>query len=276
MGKATVIPQSAFEDLQVEAGVLLSAFDPSNPVINDDAIICATTGGINPVCKANYSDFFEDVDNAPNNVMEGKRLDGWDCSIATTGLGTSPKLIKFALGAADIDSNNASKIIPRRDLKLTDFTSSIWWVGDRADGGLVCCQLLNALSTEGFSIKATKKGKGNVALTIMGHVSIDAQDVVPMVFYSIDPEDADALNVKLNKVRTTIVDGESETLVATATDGASLTWASTDTDVATVTSGGVVNAVDAGVCLITCKATKSGESVMTSCNVTVVAAESEG
>ena len=199
MGKATVISQSAFEELQVEAGVLLTRFNPSNPEVYDDAIICATTGGITPTCKANYSDFFEDVDNAPNNVMEGKRLDGWDCTIATIGLGTSPSLIKFALGAADIDANDSSKIIPRRDLKLTDFASSIWWVGDRADGGLVACQLLNALSTEGFSIKATKKGKGNVALTIMGHVSLNDQNTVPMIFWSIDPEDAATFFVKLNR-----------------------------------------------------------------------------
>jgi hypothetical protein len=190
MGRATVIPQNAFEDLQVEAGVLLTAFDPSNPEIVDANIVCATTGGITPTCKPTYSDYFEDVDNAPDNTMEGKRLDGWECSIATTGLGVSPSLIKMALGAADIDSENTSKIIPRRDLKLTDFASSIWWVGDRADGGLVAIQLLNALSTEGFSLKTSKHGKGNVSLTIMGHVSIQAQDVVPMVFWSIDPEES--------------------------------------------------------------------------------------
>lgn len=194
MGKATVIPQNAFESLQVEAGVLLNAFDPADPEITDEAIICATTGGITVSCKPTYSDYFEDVDNAPNNVMEGKRLDSWECSLATTGLGTSPALIKMALGAADIDSQNASKIIPRRDLKLTDFDSSIWWVGDRADGGLVACQLLNALSTDGFSLKTSKKGKGQTSINLMGHVSINAQDVVPMVFYSIDPEEESESN----------------------------------------------------------------------------------
>jgi len=191
MGKATVIPQNTFEGLQVEAGVLLTSFNPAEPVISDDAIVCATTGGITVTAKPTYSDYFEDVDNAPDNVMEGKRLDGWECSLSTTGLGTSPALIKLALGAADIDSENTSKIVPRRDLKLTDFTSSIWWVGDRADGGLVACQLLNALSTDGFSLKTSKKGKGQTGLTLMGHVSIEAQDVVPMVFYSIDPEGND-------------------------------------------------------------------------------------
>ena len=56
-----------------------------------------------------------------------------------------------------------------------------------ADGGLVAIQLLNALSTDGFSLKTSKNGKGQISLTLTGHVSINAQNVVPMVFYSLDP-----------------------------------------------------------------------------------------
>ena len=195
MGKFTVIPQDAFNGLQLDAGVLLRRFNPANPVAPADAdIICATTGGINTVCKANYSDFGEDVDNVPNNMKEFKHLDSWDCSMATTSLGTTPRLIKLALGCADIDSDNESKIIPRADLRQSDF-SDIWWVGDRADGGMVAIQLKNALSTEGFSLQTTKNGKGQIALTLTGHVSIQAQKEVPMVFYSADPTDVTEFKV---------------------------------------------------------------------------------
>lgn len=186
MGMFTVIPQDAFDALQMDAGVLLRTFNPASPAVTDEAIICATTGGINPQCIPTYSDFGEDVDNVPLNMMEFKHLDGWDCKIATTGLGTSPELIRLALGAADIDGTNTSMVKPRRDLKQTDF-SDIWWVGDRADGGCVAIQLKNALSTGGFSLQTTKNGKGQVSIELTGHVSIAAQDTVPMVFYSIDP-----------------------------------------------------------------------------------------
>lgn len=188
MGRFTVIPENTFNALQLDAGVLLKRFNPADPEIVDADIVCATTGGINPVCKPSFSDFFEDVDNAPNNVKEGKHLDGWECSISTTSLGTSPELIKLSLGCADIDGTDTSKIVPRMDLKQTDF-SDIWWVGDRADGGFVAIQLKNALSTEGFSLQTTKNGKGQIALTLTGHVSIAAQKEVPMVFYSADPEE---------------------------------------------------------------------------------------
>lgn len=189
MGRFTIIPENTFDALQLDAGILLNKFDPSDPDVQDEDIICATTGGINPVCRANYSDFGEDVDNCPNNMMELKHLDGWDCTMAFTALGTSPELIKMSLGAADIDGTNTSKIVPRRDLEQTDF-SSIWWVGDRADGGFVAIQLKNALSTEGFSLQTSKNAKGQVSVTLMGHVSINDQNTVPMVFYSEDPEGA--------------------------------------------------------------------------------------
>lgn len=194
MGRFTVIPQNTFNALQMDAGVLLKRFDPANPAAPlDEDIICATTGGINPSCVPTYSDLGEDVDNVPVNMKELKHLDSWECALATTSLGTSPELIRLALGAADINAESGA-IVPRADLKQTDF-SDIWWVGDRADGGLVAVQLKNALSTAGFSLQTTKNGKGTIAITITGHVSINAQDVVPMVFYSMDPEDVTAWTV---------------------------------------------------------------------------------
>ena len=89
MGIATKIPQNTFEGLQVDAGVLLTTFDPTDPEITDAAIICATTGGITVSCVPTYSDYGEDVDNCPNNMKELKRLDSWECKISTTSLGTS-------------------------------------------------------------------------------------------------------------------------------------------------------------------------------------------
>lgn len=194
MGRFTVIPQNTFNALQMDAGVLLKRFNPAAPAAPlDEDIICATTGGINPSCVPTYSDFFEDVDNAPINTKEGKHLDSWECKLSTTSLGTSPELIRMALGAADINANTGA-IVPRADLAQTDF-SDIWWVGDRADGGLVAIQIKNALSTGGFSLQTTKNGKGTIAIEITGHVSITAQKEIPMVFYSMDPEDISAWNV---------------------------------------------------------------------------------
>ncbi len=186
MGKFTQIPQDAFDGLQLNAGILMKKFDLETGEVNNADIICATTGGITISCKPSYSDYAEDVDNAPTNLKEFKQLDGWECGISTTSLGTSRESIRMALGAADIDADSG-KIVPRRDLQQTDF-SDLWWGGDRADGGCVVVRLLNALSTDGFSLKTTKNGKGQISLAFTGHVSIKDQNVMPMEFYSVDPE----------------------------------------------------------------------------------------
>lgn len=189
MGKFTVIPQDTFTGLQLDAGVLLKKFTPTAPAAPaDEDIICATTGGINATCVPTYSDLGEDVDNCPANMKELKHLDSWECKMSFTSLGLSANAIKLALGAADIGDTSASKqdtITPRRDLKQTDFTD-LWWVGDRADGGCVAIQIKNALSTGGFSLQTTKNGKGQLSVELTGHVSIDAQDTMPMVFYSLE------------------------------------------------------------------------------------------
>lgn len=187
MGKFTAIPQSTFEELQLDAGVILKNFTPATPTApKDEDIVCATTGGINVSCVPTYSDMGEDVDNCPVNMMELKHLDGWACKMAFTSLGTSTESIRLALGAADIDTTDRSKITPRRDLKQTDF-ANLWWVGDRADGGMVAICLKNALSTGGFTLQTTKNGKGQVSVELTGHVSMFAQDEMPMEFYSAAP-----------------------------------------------------------------------------------------
>ena len=184
MSKFTVIPENTFSELQLNAGVLLNKFTPATAAAPaDEDIICATTGGITVSCTPTFSDLGEDVDNCPKNTKELKHLDGWECKMSTTALGTSPANIKLSLGCADVDGTDTTKIVPRVDLAQSDF-SDIWWVGDRADGGMVAIQVKNALSTGGFSLKTTDNGKGQITLELTGHVSISKQSEVPMVFYS--------------------------------------------------------------------------------------------
>lgn len=180
MGKFTKIAQSTFDELVVDAGVILTEFDPENPELVDENIVCATTGGINPTCVPTYSDWGEDVDNCPNGMMELMHLDGWETSLGFTALNITPEGIKLALGVADVTGN---KIVPRRNIDHTKDFRDVWWVGDRSDDGFVAIRLINALSTSGFSLQTTKNGKGQLAVTLGGHVSIKDQDTVPMEFY---------------------------------------------------------------------------------------------
>lgn len=197
MGMFTKVSSDAMETLQLDAGVLLSTFDPANPTEPESANIIATTsGGIQANCTPTYSDFGEDVDNLPNNMKEFKHLDSWECTMAFTNIKFNATNAVWALGAADKTTTAATtgqnptraydKIVPRRSLQQTDF-ADLWWVGDKVNGGAFAVKLKNALSTGGMSIQTTKNGKGTYSMTLTGHVSINAQDTMPMEFYDIAP-----------------------------------------------------------------------------------------
>ena len=150
-GDFNKISSTAFNAIQTNAGMLLNKFNPANPATPADAdIITATTGGINVVCQAEYTDFGEDIDNVPSNTKELKQLSNWTCTMSTTALELSAEVIRFALGAADVDSNN-SKIVPRRDLKDTDF-ADLWWVGETLDGSGPAAKVTDLIVKEQFSV----------------------------------------------------------------------------------------------------------------------------
>lgn len=182
----TKIPQNTFEELQINAGILVKDFDVDTGTFQDSDMISATTGGITVSVKPTYKDMGEDIDNCPKNTLELKRIDSTDVSISTTALNINEALLMKMLGAADKDVTTGA-IKPRKELRTTDF-STVWWIGDLSDGGYIAVKIMNALSTEGFEIKTTDKGKGNIALTLTGHTSINAQDVIPAEFYLGTPE----------------------------------------------------------------------------------------
>ena len=179
--KYTKIPETTFKNLQLNAGVLLSAFNPESATVADESIIGATTGGVNFTATPTFSDYGEDIDNCQKNMKELKKLDSWEISLSGTYVTVDANAVKALVGAADVSGN---KITPRNDLKLTDFTD-VWWVGDYSDqngetnGGFVAIHMMNALSTGGFAIKSSDNGKGNFAFTYTAHYSMDAQDTVP-------------------------------------------------------------------------------------------------
>ena len=183
--KYTKIPETTFQNLQLNAGVLLSAFNPESATVADESIIGATTGGVNFTATPTYSDFGEDIDNCPKNMKELKKLDSWEISMSGTYVTVDANAVKSLVGAADASGN---KITPRNDLKLTDF-ADVWWVGDYSDkngetnGGFVAIHMMNALSTGGFAIQSSDNGKGNFAFTYTAHYSMSAQETVPFEVY---------------------------------------------------------------------------------------------
>ena len=186
--KYTKIPETTFQNLQLNAGVLLSSFTPSSATVSDEAIIGATTGGINFTATPTYTDFGEDIDNCPKNMKELKKLDSWEVKCSGTFVTIDTAVAKSLIGAADIGTSDTTKVTPRNDLAQADF-SDIWIVGDYSDkngatnGGFVAIHMMNALSTGGFQIQTADNAKGQFAFEYTAHYSMSAQGTVPFEVY---------------------------------------------------------------------------------------------
>lgn len=186
MWSATMISADAASKMQVSAGLLLNEFDVTSPVKPKDSdIVCETTGNFSITCVPTVSDLFADVNNAPINTKEGKRIDGWTCGLSVTALSITDKTLKLALGAVS-DDTAGGKITARKQFDTTDFTS-LYWIGDMLDGDkLLAVVMDDTVSTGGISFTAENNGKGQLALTLTPHASMAAPDKIPMEFYILE------------------------------------------------------------------------------------------
>lgn len=187
--KFTQIPSDTFKKLQLNAGVLATTFEPSTGTLTATNVIGATTGGISFEATPEFEDFGEDIDNCPKNTMELKKLTSWEVVLSGTFVTMDTAVAKSMTGAADIDGSDPTKVVPRNDVDVAKDFSDIWFVGDYSDentgesAGFIAIRVINALSTGGFKLQTTDKGKGNFEFEYTGHYSMSAQDTVPFEVY---------------------------------------------------------------------------------------------
>ncbi len=176
------ITKDQLDEMQIDAGVLCRNFDIDNPALEEQDIICATSGGISLDITPSYEDTGKDVYMMEPDTAEMLMLTGWTVGIDFTSISTGAAFIAFSLGAAD----SGTSINPRTELQESDF-SDLWWIGDRADGGLVAVRLINALSDGGISLQTGSNAKGGISLHLTAHGSLEGDsEAVPVEIYSIE------------------------------------------------------------------------------------------
>lgn len=228
MAKFTQVRADTWESIQINAGVLIKAFDPATGSYNKSDIYGATNGGISFNSNASYIDFGSDIDNVPANTKQLKRIQAYSPVLSGTFTVVDTALGKALVAAADIDSLDSTHIIPRNSLSEDDF-GDLWLVGDYStengtNGGFVAVHVKNALSTGGFSWQTTKDGKGQFAFTFQGHYDLEDIDDMPFEVY-IKSGSASTLKITSQPVSVTKTSGSttSFTVAATTTTG-SLTY----------------------------------------------------
>lgn len=187
--KFTKIPADTFKKLQLNAGMLATDFNPTGGELEEQDIVGATSGGVSFTATPSFSDFGEDIDNCPANMMELKVLDTWEVTMSGSLVTMDTKAAKLLIGAAEVSGN---KVTPRGDLLTTDF-GDLWLIGDYSDvnedgssagkAGFLAVHMLNSLSTGGFAIQSNDAGKGTFDFEFTGHYSMSAQDTVPFELY---------------------------------------------------------------------------------------------
>lgn len=184
--KFTQVKTDAFQNLQMNAGIICDSFTPSTGTIG--SILGATTGGFTFNSNPTYLDFGEDVDNCPPNTWQLKRVSYYDPVISGTFLTISAENAKKLTGGADIPSNDVTHVVPRGSLESTDF-SDVWVIGDYSDkntgqnAGFLAVHLKKVLNTAGIQWTSTKDGKGQFAFEFHGHYDLQNVDDVPFEIY---------------------------------------------------------------------------------------------
>lgn len=192
MAKFTQIPTDTFKKLQLNAGILVTEFDPATGELTASNIVGATSGGVSFEATPSFSDFGEDIDNCPKNTKELKRLDSWEAKMSGSFVTMDTATAVSVIGTAAVASGDQTKVVPRNSVDAEDF-KDIWWVGDYSDvnndgssagkAGFIAIKLINALSTGGFKIQSGDKAKGTFEFEYTGHYSIENTDVVPFELY---------------------------------------------------------------------------------------------
>lgn len=181
----TKLTNAQFDEMQFNAGILVKRFDPAYPVIDDEDIICATNSGFSLAVQPIIVDLGDGVYMMPPNTAEMMLITGWTVEAEFTCIGFSPAQIAMVLGSAVRDD---ATITPQTELNTNDF-QSVWWLGDRVDGGFVAVKLIDALSEDGFDLQTNKNEKGETSVRLVAHTSLEESDgesySIPVEIYSV-------------------------------------------------------------------------------------------
>ena len=205
-GLTTPLREETFENLQLNAGIVLKDFDYSDILTATalkTAIASAVTAGTNILGATRGGGSFvvtkeirePDIDGRRYPFKGGKFVDSVDARLSTTLLEITPGNIKTTLGTGVITEDTATgskKTIITMNTAISDadYLPNIVWVGDLADGRLVAIKLENALNTADFTLTYTDKGEGTLAAEFHAHQSnVDDYDVAPFEIVYFDDGD---------------------------------------------------------------------------------------
>lgn len=177
-GHTSAIREETFENLQLNAGIVLKNCDYST-IANAGALktaiaaaVSGTSGALGTLVGATRGGgSFTVTREMRVPEVDGRRygfkgdtfVDSVEAQLSTTLIEMTPDNLVDAFGSATATTSGAKTTIKLGTVIDTDdYLTNICWVGDMADGRYVLICLKNALNQADFTLTWTDKGEGTL------------------------------------------------------------------------------------------------------------------
>lgn len=177
----TGLTERTIVNLQLNAGVLLTAYTKGTDIEEDD-IIGATRGGGSFTAVPTIHQAA--VDGAPTYTKGLERVDDWVITLNATMVELNDDAVSRALGVGVVKTETGSgttkdtTFTVKRTVNDADY-KDLYWVGDLSNGQNVVIKIKNALNTSGLNLTFSDRGEGTYALALIGHFTTDDLDTAP-------------------------------------------------------------------------------------------------
>lgn len=201
-GNTTALRADTFNNLQLNAGILLKNLDYSS--VTDStalktAIANIISGGSSPigvlVGATRGGGTFTVTREMRTPEIDGMRygfkgsdfVDSTDAYLSTTLVEVTPSNVEDLL-ATGTATTSGKKTTVKMSTAITssDYLTNVCWIGDLADGRMVLICLKNAINTSDFTFTYTDKGEGTLAAEFHARqAAVDDYDDAPfeVVFF---------------------------------------------------------------------------------------------
>lgn len=185
------LPETAFQSIGINSGVLMTRFDIATGAVNRADILGATTGDVNFAATPTFSDLGAGLNNCPRGTKELMRLESWSVRLSGTLATCDTPAARRLMGLADADGQ---RLAPRSALDLLRDFPELWLVFDYSDvntgatPGRFAIRMRNVLSTGGFQVRTANAAMALWPFEFSAHYSLDDPDAVPFEVYIVRGE----------------------------------------------------------------------------------------
>lgn len=201
MSHITPLRSETMQKLQLNAGAFLIGFDYSTyanattlrtalatALADNTKVLGATRGGGNFTVTSEIRE--PDIDGKRYRFKGGAFVDSVDAQLSGTLVEINPSVFAKIMATGEATTSGQKTTIKMHTaIEATDYISSLVWVGDMSNGGVVLIALKNALNNNGMTLTFSDKGEGTVPFEFHAYqASVADYDYAPFEVLFLDPQ----------------------------------------------------------------------------------------